>query len=643
MSTTLKKLAQRRLPVVSQPSSETSQRHFLHVDFAREDKVQVLDAVRSGNPLLDKIGGVFGVLEDEVDALGRIARTHFYPYLALFGEDTSIADHTLMGNALLVFVDMHNFVLRLHQVVVNLVQQVSSLFNHRQKVYTNTFAYVKTGQHFCFLHALAKALTILIHLDALIVSQPRINECWIAYKECMTENEDYNLERMMVDLNRGLMCGNCFEACISQDFESNGKIRVRENFVFLKMLQKAVTFRLVDEYAAQHSDLMATASLYALMRRLLPARIQPDAKLFHLLWKTVRARPLQVLTGRAVWMVDKFIRTHCQAPPGLTRLSPRDPKELRRGLMDKLDQTVKHEVQVLEQEAARLFSRASSKRLWAKLDTIQAGLFLATRAKRLLTQFLSLHVMERVPLRRSNVLPLVQLVVLLKKIQAQFINSSSRHIWMREATPMLLHKLKQRLNTLLAGLRMKLDAVRTPTALSENKSNGLHLLDSALKYQTLTVSRLLVAQMGAAIIGEDFSELLQSMRSLFSWEEALEQSCDCLVLFWHSNELFPPCLKAFARHTDLPHLIHAFSLNDRLFQGALKQSHSERVTAMLEKHLFMPLCNEIETALRLQRWVFLLLLSNCFVTLKYSFVPSTFLHILTCSCFQPSNTFKYPS
>ena len=84
-----------------------------------------------------------------------------------------------MGAFLPLIQEIANFVRRLNNVIINLTQQLASLYHERTRLYATTFKHISLNSIF---EALGKAIRIMATIDLIIKDNEFIAEGWLAYK-----------------------------------------------------------------------------------------------------------------------------------------------------------------------------------------------------------------------------------------------------------------------------------------------------------------------------------------------------------------------------------------------------------------------------------------------------------------------------
>ena len=342
----------------------------------------VADIVRTNNDLFDKIVTVFGVLCDEIHELEAIAKNKFYPMLSVFGEGTNKeslgaedANCAFLGRAMSSLQDAANFVDRCNAVTMNMVHQLAALY---QGFYKNTFMHVNMVRVF---QSFGDLMKILITIDSIVIGNDAVERCAQSFRKLLdlaTQDpvrygfesaSDKKLERfsqMMYHLNALLLSGDTFSRCIEQDYEvpevDEGGVpiaHVRHNKVFLEAFFNGIKssfsrFNSVvttKNETTERTDLVGVFGLFALYRRLVPARQPVDEVFYRELWASQKKIPVITLFGKSTWMAAEFLQTHVVTPP-IRHLRPRDLKSFRVAHVKSLANSLDKDVHVLNLETA---------------------------------------------------------------------------------------------------------------------------------------------------------------------------------------------------------------------------------------------------------------------------------------------------
>ena len=321
-----------------------------------------------------------------------------------------------------------------------MVHQLAALYNPAEKLHQTTFKHTRLTVAY---RALADLLQLLITLDGVVLANDALLSAWTDYKRMMqyvrTKPVEFGLdgtgagggaasgalgtvadggdeddgddaaaaagrrakptklekfERLLVHLDKTVMCGATFRGCIEQDFEdvylagsevdgahgadndaatvttSGGAnaspmtAAVRSNATLLAELlgatrqlwERAAAVLSTPSETSERKQLVGIYGLYAFYRRLTPPNLEPDAKLYAKLWTLQRRLPVVTLYGRLTWFVADFLLEH--APPPTTALKKLDPpraelESTRRATAERLDAKFGDQVDAMRMQVGR--------------------------------------------------------------------------------------------------------------------------------------------------------------------------------------------------------------------------------------------------------------------------------------------------
>ena len=236
------------------------------LDAAPREDASLATIVHTDNKLFNKVILIFAHLCIEAEALKTHARQHILPPLLVLNEETTgpTTRPETEGAALLpLLFEMQVFMQRANALTINLLHQLASLYESKQRLYVSTFKAVKLRRAFEALGARAsprprlapapqrpiprvagELFAVVISIDALIGLNPRIGQGVRAYVKLLgnmrADPARYGtdlasldaLERRADAAERELCNGPLFPALISQPFDVPGQLRVSGNNVF---------------------------------------------------------------------------------------------------------------------------------------------------------------------------------------------------------------------------------------------------------------------------------------------------------------------------------------------------------------------------------------------------------------------------
>eukprot|EP00939_MAST-03C_sp_MAST-3C-sp1_P001746 g1746.t1 len=619
--------------------------------------VLVSDIAKTDNDLFDKIVCVFGVLCDEINELKAIAEMRFYPMLSVFGENTSKEQEGVeetncifLGRALSTFQEISNFVDRCNAVAMNLVHQLAALY---QGFYKNTFMQVQMVRVFA---SFATLLEILITLDTIVADNEAIGSCARSYAKLLdlaTQDpdkfgfegaDDKAFERfssLMYSLRTSILSGETFSRCVEQNFEASdvddGGVpvaQVRRNKVFLRTFFQGIksAFQRILNVVATKGEtnerkrLVGIFGLYALYRRIVPAREPVDESFYRALWASQKKLPVVTLYGKSVWFASDFLETYVVTPP-IKSLRPRDIAHFRRGHAKSLGDSFIRDVQVLNLEAATWMVRfeevmqigtsgISERHMHVRGKLMVQGVQLAFGVKNLLANFLNSHMALEVGMPKKCLGPVCRAIEILKGIEQMFkrkmdvVSQSMTHIIRMEELQILgiIHPLKQRLRSkdtsdvtldLFAAIGIVEKSFQGGDSLSFTR-----LMLASICFDVLCLKNMLkTKEINAARL------CFIRLEKLHDWQQKIVAACDCSFLFW-SQALLSHFLDSIYRSPPQSHRVYmvmaAFQDAATLLQSAkhvsdpseLSQLHVDTLNSTFHEHVVLPLCRHIDSDLR---------------------------------------------
>ncbi|KAH8053835.1 hypothetical protein JL722_9315 [Aureococcus anophagefferens] len=568
--------------------------------------------------------------------------------------------------------ELANFVERCHACALNITQQLAALYSPLEASYAATFRDVRLCPAF---ETLADLLRLLATVDRAIQSNDALATAWVEYKRLMqrvrADPDKWageldgaadgaaararlaKFERLLADLERSVLHGACFKACVEMDFEElvdedegATRVNVRSNPTLLKEFERGVRWLLekvslglgTASETTEREQVVGVVALYAFSRRLAPPSAEPDAKLYRQLWALQSRAPVVTLgvlrptfercgvgndeisvqvtlcDGRCLpWFVGDFLAEHAPPPPATARA-----RFARCAKHDAVDGGAKGAAAAeaaLEQRGALL---------------LQA---LAPRAHAaLLRSTVALHVALALPFSKSMLAPLASLVEGLKALDHAVRRHHAPSI--AECTSGALRALSGALAAQLAPLKARLARKKYSSA---GRLDALAAVEAATHLVTCSdaysQSRVGVLELclhvafndrtapegssttgGAAEVRKcrDRAHALLRRLGPRALEAKLRKACDCSCVYW-SRELFQPMLDVLLDEPGgvkrLPLFVLAVSDVAPALRAAQHVDDAESslvagwtafVFEALEAALVTPLCHRVENELRLR-------------------------------------------
>ncbi|EGB07736.1 hypothetical protein AURANDRAFT_27432, partial [Aureococcus anophagefferens] len=581
---------------------------------------------------LRKVLAVFAFVGDEVRELGELAEAHFLPALLCFGErpasdpDAPRATGELeeeLGRALPFLQELANFVERCHACALNITQQLAALYSPLEASYAATFRDVRLCPAF---ETLADLLRLLATVDRAIQSNDALATAWVEYKRLMqrvrTDPDEWageldgaadgaaararlaKFERLLADLERSVLHGACFKACVEMDFEElvdedegATRVNVRSSPTLLTEFERGVRGLLekvslglgTASETTEREQVVGVVALYAFSRRLAPPSAEPDAKLYRQLWALQSRAPVVTLCdGRCLpWFVGDFLAEHAPPPPATVRKlepAPEAAVAARRAACLALDAALPSDAAALRARCAAWLAKARARfARCAKHDAVDGGakgaaaaeaaleqrgalllqaLALAHAHAALLRSTVALHVALALPFSKSMLAPLASLVEGLKALDHAVRRHHAPSI--AECTSGALRALSGALAAQLAPLKARLarkkysSAGRLDALAAVEAATHLVTCSDAYSQSRVGVLELCLhvafndrtAPEGSSTTGgaaevrkcrDRAHALLRRLGLLAALEAKLRKACDCSCVYW-SRELFQPML-----------------------------------------------------------------------------------------------------
>ncbi|TMW66090.1 hypothetical protein Poli38472_003855 [Pythium oligandrum] len=664
-------------------------RLYLHA----AERVDVQDLIKTDNELFNKVMTVFAVLCDEISELKVTVEDNFYPALIMFGqaahgnedEVKPGEDEVFIGRMLPFFQDISNFVDRCNAITINMLHQLASLYQSFQKLWKSTFKLVHLHPVF---DALASLLEVMITIDAIVIDNPSIVTAWDKYKRMMqyvrADPTRYNIsvervkqfERLLVSLDQTIMSAQVFQTCIEQDFEAfisgelgededddeeedgrsrrtssdgESRIDIRTNRVFLEEFLHCISARLGQAETAMNTatetyerdNLIGTAGLYVLHRRLMPPNIPADPQLYKRLWETQLKAPAITICGKISWYMPDFLLKY--APMSSSKLQPADILQFRREYLQTLDVAFPKEVAAAKMDLSAWLVRMESffqpttrgmgdpsRTLSIRGNLIIKGLIIAKKVQTMMQALVNLHLTLGIPMPKSVVRPLYTCIEILKAVEFMFarknpILAESCSLVLRQVAHSLFayfRPLKARLEASARFDDTKLDVLAAVTVIEDILHTGESFSYTRLTILDLATQIALISPDGSAssVNGENGAvelknaeepiKLIWKMRLLSDFQRRIRSACDCSFFYW-SRELLHPFMQDLyvqpEQSSRIQYIVSGFLDAVRLLRGAQHEedtsvyikAYAEFIDGVMEEEVVENLCKDVENDLRL--------------------------------------------
>jgi len=301
------------------------------------EQAQVLDLIRTENLICNKIVTTFAALCCECKFLVHECERKFFPAIIFFGEgdqDGKEQQQSFMAQFMSLLQDLSCYVNRCYEVVMNIMEQLSSFYTPPTIQNGPTTRLMDTSDlhlPMVFDH-LGDLLRCLIVLDECVRSNVQIAEKWPAFKRIITSvknNSDKvqldftrlpSFEKILVALEGQLLDGRIFSNCIEQIFDKKLIVSknplLQEEFSFiLRQLLSSIEPKLgeLSELDAR-TKYVGVCALFSLHYQLFRT---DDKKLAKSIWDVYKRIPIIHLVGNVNWTPCRFLMERI---PSLARL-----------------------------------------------------------------------------------------------------------------------------------------------------------------------------------------------------------------------------------------------------------------------------------------------------------------------------------
>eukprot|EP01034_Spumella_vulgaris_P022423 gene22423-28547_t len=559
----------------------------------------------------------------------------------------------MIGKFLPLLQELCNFIDRCYSVTVNLIQQSASLVNPKEALFRSTFNHTHIRPLFT---ALGDLLTVLITLDSIIQQNEILLDSWQAYKSMIayvradptafnTNIENITkFERLLVSVDQTIMIGEIYKQCVEQNFEdcveddNTINISVRGNQSFLNgelmhCMKAAIESSLAvigtNAELGERMTIVGAIGIYALYRRLLPPNVAPDAKLHKVLWGIQKVVPVVILSDGVMWRVGEFLTTHAHLE--VKKLDPPVPDAYRRSYLLLFDQQLSTRTTSLVAQCkawmilteSRLQSSLRNEPNPAQLHDLYGsillkGLSLAKRLSYLIKSCLVMHTSMQVPLNKSALLDLSQLIETLKAMEYTFVRKDKV---VAEALIHMQRGLSGGMLSVLVPMRLKLEGRKMDVsqivlhATISAIESLLRSSDSLSPCRQITLALLveIIVHAPAAVCAEKDALRLQAftnkLLALANLNREISASCETTFLFFHTGILEPIIRSVYLLPTQANRLQYLYSAFEDGIKACQMVMHTDLALFFvnyrtilkdtLRVNIIEPLCRDIETDLRL--------------------------------------------
>ncbi|XP_043569200.1 WASH complex subunit 4 isoform X3 [Chiloscyllium plagiosum] len=615
------------------------------------EQSSLLELIKTENKVLNKVITVYAALCCEVKKLKYEAETKFYNGLLFYGEgvtDSSMVEgesQIQMGRFISFLQELSCFVTRCYEVVMNIVQQLASLYASNK---TAPKVIETTGVHFQIVYEhLGELLAVLLILDEIIGNHVTLKDHWIMYKRLLksvhhnpskfgiAEEKLKPFEKLLLKLEGQLLDGMIFQACVEQQFDTrNEPTSVTKNSTFAEEFAHNIRtiFTSAESKLGEPSEIdqrdkyVGVCTLFVLHFQIFRTL---DKKLYKSLMDICKKVPAITLTANIIWFADQFLLDKMAPAAKITeKKNLQTIKSQRETFLQQKAQTLSKDVQsyylfvsswMMKMEC--ILSKVQSVEKFAehlsnRCNIFIQGILYANSLSNIIRTTMNLYMSMQKPMTKTSVKALCRLVELLKAIEhtihrrTMVIADSVCHIaqYLQHQALNSISVAKKRVISDKKYSERRLD-VLSALVLAENALNGPSTKERKLvvalalsvgtQMKTFRDEELLVLQV-----------VLKKLDLISELRERIQVLCNCNFLYWHRT-IFPIYLDdvydnavdsarihyMFSALRDcVPPMMHARHLEST---QVLLESFDKEIMDVLNEHLLDKLCKEIEKDLRL--------------------------------------------
>jgi WASH complex subunit 7 len=531
------------------------------------------------------------------------------------------------------------FLNRCYALVKNLVQQLASLYNERERLYVSSFKHIHLMRVW---EGLGRFFAMIITLDEMLAKNQAFAAAWASFKRMLrsvrldparygTDDDALRkLEKVLLSLEGDLLDGLVFQNCVEQEFDVPNVVSVRNNGTFRAELANCLRIYF-DSWSEQFADVHETdqrlefvgiLGLYVLYFTLF--RDDKDKKFFKTLTDMHRRLPLVHLYGTTVWEPADFLAK--KLPTMAKLIASQDLQGTRREISRQTDAQLPRDVKYLQMEVCTWMVRMESNLapntdirdvLTTRVSLAISGVTLAHQVGNVLKTALHLHLVLDEPMKKGLVSCLCQLAELLKAIEGTYQRKAA------QIAESIMHMIKQisfSIQKVLLPVQARLRQTKKFDDAKLDSMAAIALLSNLLCGST-TPDRLLLVTLAFNIANskgifkdEEVDEIrrhLWKLKIVASLGPMVRRACDTSFLYW-SRELIPLFLgDIYANPIEAHRLQYVVSflrdpapvvcsaVHEKDGGESFWEQYREDVFRHLKKIVIEPLCRDIETDLRL--------------------------------------------
>nr|CAD7441834.1 unnamed protein product [Timema bartmani] len=615
------------------------------LQLASHEHTTILELINTDNKVLNKVLIVFSTLCAEVKFLVSEAKTKYFDMILFYGEgsEENIEDEvTQLSRFLPHLQELCCFVKRCEEVAAQMIHQLNALYSTSKE---STQVMNARDVHFqdVFRH-LGSLLVMLVTLDEALYNQTMIHDHWKIYKKTVKsmshdpttfgiDKEKLKFfEKLLVNLESRLLTGKIFQRAVEESFTAiksdvgKNVLLAEELHLYLKISLNTLESKFTEQLDFESAELwVKLSSLYILNFNLFGTS---DKRMNKQLLEFSKKIPSVTLYGNVLWYPEHFLVTHL---PHMNKLIDKKAQQsamlTRQNYLQQKSQSLQKNTQTFIFQICfwtiQLESTLQQESLSLKLEDLnqRCDLFLqgvqyASNISQLLKTITNLHVSLAKPIMKTAVIALCKLVELLKGIEHTYHRN---YMSISESINHVVQYLTFRILTIVGATKKSLIQDKHYSEKHLDILSSLVLVEKVLNGPG-TKERRLIARLALSaanqirIFREDelsaLNSLLYKLDMMCDIQEKLADACNCSFFYWHRIILPAYFSSIYEMKVDLHRLEFMFSaLHDCLLAidrskhslstDVLKECFKNEIFIYFEKQVLKPVCQEVETNLRL--------------------------------------------
>ena len=652
---------------IRRPGNHGAEPIFLHLQ--PHEKIELLDLVRTDNEQFDKIITVLAHVCDEIEQLKMRAQEELYPAIAVFGDTPDGKDEDdsfrlrggraekFMGTSLQFFQRVSNFAERCNELVVNLIQQLGSVW---QQNFRTNFINVPLTQ---VIKSISDVLGILITLDQVIKGNECIGKYWNHFFKMIdmirTDREEYDvsdgqlnkMNKMLHHLKEVVFMGRMLEECIEQDFEDSEGVlnavvpNIRNNKVFRtrfiacfnSLVQEKADLVGSNRELFERRDIVGLYGTLALLHKLKPASKGPNEKLFMTMWSLQKRIPCVTVYGKAIFFPGDFLSTYFNVNQ-FRSLNPK-PQEMDRLRKEYLAnqkanfaQTVRGlhmevskwmiETETLVRTEVPSNHQLSPDILRRQSRALHRGLVLANSVNTEVTTLINLHLALEVGMSKKLFRGILTCFEIVKGIEAFYKRKEPVYA---ETLSLIAKVYQNDVTQLIQPMMTTLQARRSDAKARPKIMDVLAACDLMVRLlqscESLSPTRAVVIELCSNVITSEklkqsdvqrLKFLLWQLNTQVDYQYKLRIACSTSYLYWHRAFLpffFESIYAAPIHAPQLQYVINSYADGRMICQNkphlpeddeSLENGYEDELYKSLLSAIVEPLCRDIDSNLRLR-------------------------------------------